>query len=43
MDTASETVLGIMLWWVAGMIITFAIGKYLAGVVEFKDWKWPWR
>lgn len=31
------------LWFLAFLVVTFVIGKYLAGVVEFKDWKWPWR
>lgn len=31
------------LWAVAFLVVTYAIGNYLSGVIEFRDWKWPWR
>ena len=31
------------LWIVALVVWASAIGNYLSGVVEFQDWKWPWK
>jgi hypothetical protein len=31
------------LWFTAFMLVTYSIGIYLAGAVEFKSWRWPWR
>jgi len=33
----------IALWIAALLAVGNALGNYLSGVVEFRDWRWPWH
>jgi hypothetical protein len=43
MNKADMVVLVTLLWVAAGASMAAVALNYLVGVVEFRDWKWPWR
>jgi len=33
----------LLLWFIAFLAGSKVIGQYLAGVAEFRDWRWPFK